>query len=281
MYVEGWNVHRVIRPARLANAVVERLLLRILEGEFSPGTDLPPEAALAAEFAVSRTILREALKALEEKRVLRIRHGRGTTVRPKNEWNLLDPLVLSVQLDYESSPELVAELGEVRTALLTLMAELAARRVSPLQRDQLTAALDRMRASTEEAGPFQEAATAFTRTLAEAAGNEVARCVIETIDVPYGGQDDEAGKLAEVMKLRLLLAETAHATVAAGPGAPQPVIPAASGPSQVPAAAGAGSPAAASGAPGAPGVQPLRQVATVPLNRHGAARTPAGQSARV
>src|ERR1044071_9902137 len=68
MYVEGWNVHRVIRPARLANAVVERLLLRILEGEFPPGTDLPPEAALAAEFAVSRTILREALKALEEKR---------------------------------------------------------------------------------------------------------------------------------------------------------------------------------------------------------------------
>ena len=55
MYVEGWNVHRVIRPARLANAVVERLLLRILEGEFPPGTDLPPEAALAAEFAVSRT----------------------------------------------------------------------------------------------------------------------------------------------------------------------------------------------------------------------------------
>src|SRR5258708_25574 len=30
MYVEGWNVHRVVRPSRLANAVIERLLLRIL-----------------------------------------------------------------------------------------------------------------------------------------------------------------------------------------------------------------------------------------------------------
>jgi DNA-binding FadR family transcriptional regulator len=94
MYVEGWNAHRVVRPSRLANAVIERLLLRILDGEFQPGGDLPPEAALAQEFAVSRTILREALKALEEKRVLRIRHGRGTTVRPKNEWNILDPMVL-------------------------------------------------------------------------------------------------------------------------------------------------------------------------------------------
>ena len=51
MYVEGWNVHRVVRPSRLANAVIERLLLRILDGEFQPGGDLPPEAALAQEFA--------------------------------------------------------------------------------------------------------------------------------------------------------------------------------------------------------------------------------------
>ena len=273
MYVEGWNVHRVIRPARLANAVVERLLLRILEGEFPPGTDLPPEAALAAEFAVSRTILREALKALEEKRVLRIRHGRGTTVRPKAEWNLLDPLVLSVQLDYESSPELVAELGEVRTALLTLMAGLAARRIHPGQREQLASALERMRACADDAGPFQEAALVFTRTLAESAGNEVARCVIETIDVPYGGQDDDAGRLAELMRLRLRLAEEAFATVMAGPGAPQPAIPAASAPAVAP-----GVPAAASGG------APLRQMATVPLNRHGAGtatRTPVAGSTRL
>ncbi len=275
MYVEGWNVHRVIRPARLANAVVERLLLRILEGEFPPGTDLPPEAALAAEFAVSRTILREALKALEEKRVLRIRHGRGTTVRPKAEWNLLDPLVLSVQLDYESSPALIEELGEVRTALLTLMAELAARRIHPPQREQLTAALERMRAAAQEPIPFHEAALAFTRTLAEAAGNEVARCVIETIDVPHGGQDDEQSKLAEAMKLRLLLAEAVHATVAAGPGAPA---------GSVPAPASAASAAASNPAgPLAPGAQSLRQgqVSTVPLNRHGLRAPAPVQSARV
>lgn len=190
MYVEGWNVHRVVRPSRLANAVIERLLLRILDGEFQPGGDLPPEAALAQEFAVSRTILREALKALEEKRVLRIRHGRGTTVRPKADWNILDPLVLSVLLEYGGSATLAAELDEVRVALQWLMADLAARRIEPAQRDRLDVAIGRMRAclpSDVFAGDlagYREAAHQFGKVLAEASRNEVARCVVETIDIP-------------------------------------------------------------------------------------------------
>lgn len=190
MYVEGWNVHRVVRPSRLANAVIERLLLRILDGEFQPGGDLPPEAALAQEFAVSRTILREALKALEEKRVLRIRHGRGTTVRPKPDWNILDPLVLSVLLEYGGSATLATELDEVRTALHLLMADLAAQRIEPEQRDRLDVAIGRMRAALPsdtaagDASAYREAAHQFGKILAEAGGNEVARCVVETIDVP-------------------------------------------------------------------------------------------------
>ncbi|HXR69932.1 FadR/GntR family transcriptional regulator [Actinocrinis sp.] len=190
MYVEGWNVHRVVRPSRLANAVIERLLLRILDGEFQPGGDLPPEAALAQEFAVSRTILREALKALEEKRVLRIRHGRGTTVRSKADWNILDPLVLSVLLEYGGSATLATELDEVRTALHLLMADLAAKRIEAEQRDALDLAISRMRAclpsdvSPGDVLGYREAAHQFGKILAEASCNEVARCVVETIDVP-------------------------------------------------------------------------------------------------
>ncbi|HEY3872344.1 MAG TPA: GntR family transcriptional regulator [Actinocrinis sp.] len=187
MYMEAWNAHRVVRPSRLANAVIERLLLRILDGEFPPGGDLPPEAALAQEFAVSRTILREALKALEEKRVLRIRHGRGTTVRAKSDWNILDPLVLSVLLEYGGSPTLAVELHEVRTAIQLLMADLAARRITPEQRERLDAALLRMRHCTgpgQDGSGYREAAHSFAAVLAEASGNEVARCVVETIEMP-------------------------------------------------------------------------------------------------
>jgi DNA-binding FadR family transcriptional regulator len=220
MYVEGWNVHRVVRPSRLANAVIERLLLRILDGEFQPGGDLPPEAALAQEFAVSRTILREALKALEEKRVLRIRHGRGTTVRPKADWNILDPLVLSVLLEYGGSPTLAIELDEVRTALHMLMADLAALRITAEQRDRLDLAVGRMRAalpSDTSAGDvhgYRDAAHQFGRILAEASGNEVARCVVETIDVPSPDDEPEA-QLAAIAKTQEF-AERLYARIVRG-----------------------------------------------------------------
>ncbi len=220
MYVDGWNVHRVVRPSRLANAVIERLLLRILDGEFQPGGDLPPEAALAQEFAVSRTILREALKALEEKRVLRIRHGRGTTVRPKSDWNILDPLVLSVLLEYGGSPTLAGELDEVRTALHLLMADLAAQRIAAEQRDRLDVAIGRMRAalpSDVSAGDpmgYREAAHQFGAVLAESSGNEVARCVVETIDVrsPEGDVEAEYAAMAKTQDF----AERLYARVVRG-----------------------------------------------------------------
>jgi DNA-binding FadR family transcriptional regulator len=239
MYVEGWNVHRVVRPSRLANAVIERLLLRILDGEFQPGGDLPPEAALAQEFAVSRTILREALKALEEKRVLRIRHGRGTTVRPKADWNILDPLVLSVLLEYGGSPTLAIELDEVRTALHLLMADLAAHRITAEQRDRLDIAIGRMRAalpSDTSAGDlhgYREAAHQFGRILADASGNEVARCVVETIDVP-APEDDVDAHLAAVAKTQDF-AERLYARVMRGTESGRGIeSPAAQGASVVP-----------------------------------------------
>jgi DNA-binding FadR family transcriptional regulator len=244
MYVEGWNVHRVVRPSRLANAVIERLLLRILDGEFQADGDLPPEAALAQEFAVSRTILREALKALEEKRVLRIRHGRGTTVRPKSEWNILDPMVLSVLLEYGSSPTLAGDLDEVRAALQTLMADLAGERITPEQRERLDTAIEQMRRTAPSAAhqvdvhAYREAAHLFAGTLALAAGNEVARCVVETIDVPVA----EDGPAAEAIAKTQEFAERLYARVV-GRGARQQEQPAAP-------------PAAAPGQPGAPAAVP-------------------------
>ncbi len=222
MYVEGWNVHRVVRPSRLANAVIERLLLRILDGEFQPGGDLPPEAALAQEFAVSRTILREALKALEEKRVLRIRHGRGTTVRPKSDWNILDPLVLSVLLEYGGSATLATELDEVRTALHLLMADLAAQRIEPEQRDRLDIAMSRMRAALPsdtaagDASAYREAAHQFGRILAESSGNEVARCVVETIDVPTPEALAQADEELAAMTKTQEFAERLYARIVRG-----------------------------------------------------------------
>src|SRR5579872_502849 len=85
----------VARPARLSAIVISELIDRIVSGEYSPGSLLPPEPALCQLFDVSRSVVREALKVLEEKGLVTVRQGQGTLVAGPGEWNLLDPAVLA------------------------------------------------------------------------------------------------------------------------------------------------------------------------------------------
>ena len=55
---------------------------------------LPQEAALCAQYAVSRSVLREATRVLVAKGLVVSRQRAGAIVRPRNEWHLLDPDVL-------------------------------------------------------------------------------------------------------------------------------------------------------------------------------------------
>lgn len=80
------------RPRRLANAVVEDLVDRIVGGESPEGASLPIEPVLCETFGLSRTDVREAVKTLESVRLVRVQ-GHGTTVRPLADWDLLNPLV--------------------------------------------------------------------------------------------------------------------------------------------------------------------------------------------
>ena len=65
---------------RTADAVTEQIELLILQGILRPGDRLPGERELSGQVDVSRPILREALKALEERGLLVSRHGEGTFV---------------------------------------------------------------------------------------------------------------------------------------------------------------------------------------------------------
>jgi DNA-binding FadR family transcriptional regulator len=83
------------RPARLGTAVVDVLVDRIVAGELEPGTLLPTEPRLSEVFGVSRTVIREAVKNLEQKGLVRARQGQGTRVALPDDWNLLDLMVLA------------------------------------------------------------------------------------------------------------------------------------------------------------------------------------------
>src|SRR6478672_8400200 len=89
------------RPARFAAVVVEELTQQIISGELPVDEVLPTEPALCEQFGFSRTVIREALKLLEERGLVRVEQGRGTTVQPRDAWNLLDPVVLQMALEYD------------------------------------------------------------------------------------------------------------------------------------------------------------------------------------
>src|SRR5271165_5831656 len=82
------------RPARLGQLVVASLIEQIVSGAYPEGSSLPPEPVLCQDFNVSRSVIRESVKLLEEKGLVVARQGQGTTVLAVDRWGLLDPLVL-------------------------------------------------------------------------------------------------------------------------------------------------------------------------------------------
>ena len=74
--------HWAGRPANLASALAAELVGRIVGGRHPPGTSLPPEPALCQTFSVSRTVVREAVKMLQEKGLVQVPDGVGMGDHP-------------------------------------------------------------------------------------------------------------------------------------------------------------------------------------------------------
>src|SRR6201991_4290867 len=116
---------------------VEVLAQRILTGQLAEGATLDM-IALQSEFDVSLTVLREALRVLAAKGMVDARPKRGTFVRPRSDWSLLDGDVLRWQFARSPGPGLFDDLHELRSIVEPGAARLAARRAT----DEDLAALD-------------------------------------------------------------------------------------------------------------------------------------------
>jgi GntR family transcriptional repressor for pyruvate dehydrogenase complex len=107
-------------------AVTDEAILKIkamlLSGELKPGDRLPPEKELSEALGLSRSSLREAVKALEVIRVLDVRRGDGTYVTSLTPSLLLDAMSFVVDIHQDDS---VLELLEVRRILEPAAAALA------------------------------------------------------------------------------------------------------------------------------------------------------------
>jgi GntR family transcriptional repressor for pyruvate dehydrogenase complex len=116
-----------IKSTRIYEEIVRQVKAMIADGKLKAGDRLPPERDLAEKFVVSRTSVREALRALESLGLVEIRPGEGTFVRPVSIDALIEPLALLMV----SQREATAELFEARRLLEPSLAALAAARATP------------------------------------------------------------------------------------------------------------------------------------------------------
>ena len=123
----------VRRMPRLSDTIAEHMLDAIVAGAFKEGDLLPSERELGLQFDVSRTVIREAVRALATKGVVAVQSGRGARViRPDG-----GPITAAMSLLVRSTDIDFTKLHEVRTMIERHTAGLAAERASAENIDEL------------------------------------------------------------------------------------------------------------------------------------------------
>ena len=171
-------MYKTVQSSRLYEQIVRQIEESIQKGELSPGSQLPPERDLAKQFGVSRTAVREAIKALQEKGLVDAFPGRGTFVTtgtPNAMRRSLDRLVNS------GEEEGRAYLVEVRDILEPEIAALAAERADDEAVATMREAVKTMDSAAWDSDVYIEADLDFHLALAEAAGNPIVLSLIDSI----------------------------------------------------------------------------------------------------
>jgi DNA-binding FadR family transcriptional regulator len=179
--MEAARMNQRERPARFASVVVEELAHEIVRGTLPQGEVLPTETVLCEHFGFSRTVIREALKMLEERGLVRVEQGRGTTVQPRDMWNLLDPVVLRTALAYDDDLTLLDDLVEIRMLLEREMAAAAAARLTAEELVALAETIDELERSYDDYERFRSFDQQFHAIVMKASGNAVGLTIVRVI----------------------------------------------------------------------------------------------------
>ncbi len=153
------------RPSKSQHDHVLRTLgLAIVSGEFAENALLPGDAELLRRLGVSRTVLREALKTLSAKGLVRAKAKTGTRVTDRRLWNLFDSDVLYWHLETGVEETFLLHLAEMRLAFEPEAAALAS-------------------ASRDAPSDFVEGDLRLHLAIADASGNPLMRSISSVIEV--------------------------------------------------------------------------------------------------
>lgn len=157
-------------------AIAQRLRREILDGRWQPGERLPAERELATRLGVHRSSVREALRKLEELRLVVIKRGGAARVRPIEgaSFEVVRDLVLR---DGRLDPVMAQQLLDVREMLITGAARLAVERGDDASIERARSLVKTLRDPKTSAAAFTEAAERLVELVIDASGNLVLRMV--------------------------------------------------------------------------------------------------------
>lgn len=175
---EGRALYKLVRTSRLYEQIVQQIEESIVKGDLKPGDQLPAERDLAQRFGVSRTAVREAVKALREKGLVEAYSGRGTFITDGTTHAVRQSLDLMVKI---GQPEGSNHLAEVRTMLEPEIAALAAQRIQESELATMREAVALMDRAGKDPQAYIEADLDFHLALAEGAGNPLILSLLDSI----------------------------------------------------------------------------------------------------
>ena len=166
-----------VRRRTLYQDIVGQVHDLITDGVLKPGDRLPPERELAERLKVSRSSLREAMRALELQGLLVSRPGAGTYVSTDR----VDAFISIISSSLSQDTDVQKDIFEVRHLLEPQIAGLAAERATGDDLQQMREAVAYQKSQIASGGTGVEGDTVFHFALAQATHNWALLRVISTI----------------------------------------------------------------------------------------------------
>jgi GntR family transcriptional regulator, transcriptional repressor for pyruvate dehydrogenase complex len=169
-----------VQPVRAYQRIVEQVEEALAKGELAPGQRLPSERELVAQFEVSRSTVREALRVLESNGVVRSRPGdpNGPEILPFSQSALRKQMVRLARVDELSLSELIG----FRMIMDGAAIQVASRLRTPEQLADMEETLVAMRAAIDvDFEAFSEADLAFHDVIAQISRNSLIQTCNEVV----------------------------------------------------------------------------------------------------
>jgi DNA-binding FadR family transcriptional regulator len=145
----------------------------IVSGRYATGAVIPPEPLLGEQLGVSRTVVREAIKALAAKGLIVTGPKVGSRVLPQDAWNWFDPDVITWQANAGLTPEFLRDLQDLRRVVEPAAVRFAAERATDDDIAEIEAAYAGMKHAIEHGGDYVTSDLRFHHGLLRAARNRM------------------------------------------------------------------------------------------------------------